>query len=81
MPRRVTGRMPGASGKADVGTSNDKGGAKGFLINVNRIRVSRGLTRSLWAQGKDEHVKIHVLGRRRRRDRGVTLPRADGIAR
>jgi hypothetical protein len=40
----------GEAGKANVGISNDKTGEKpvhrkteGFLINVNRIRVSRGL--------------------------------------
>ena len=64
-------RFAGAAGKANVGMSNDNAGDEtrtpknqGFLINVNRIRVSRVLriTTKTWeADGKLVNIPTPVL--------------------
>ena len=67
MRLRRRGASPsGAHGNANVGISNDKGGApppkdQGFLNNANRFRVSRVLSISRMARAMDETVNIPLL--------------------
>ena len=53
----------------------------GFLNNVKRIRVSRGLRISRQAKPMDKRLIFRYLYERfDRRDGGMTRPPADGIA-
>ena len=54
---------------------------QGFLIYAKRIRVSRELSRTRRGQVMHMRSKFRSPLRRGGGDRGVTQPRADGIAR
>ncbi len=76
----------GASGKENVGMSNDKGmcerpppKTQGFRGHAKRPRVSRELRVSRKAIRMPMRSTFRSRRARRRRDRGVTLPRGDGI--
>ena len=51
----------------------------GFLNNVKRIRVSRGLSRTREGKMMTNWLIIQYLLYRQDRDRAVTLPPSDGI--
>ena len=51
----------------------------GFLNNVKRIRVSRGLRRTREGNLMTNWLIIQYSLYRQDRDRGVTLPPSDGI--
>ena len=81
-----TGRSAGASGKENVGISNEMRGeprtpkTQGFLSDVRRLRVSRDLTETREGHRMDKRLIFRYRLHREPRDRGVTLPPADGIA-
>ena len=84
--RMRTGRSAGASGKENVGISNEMRGeprtpkTQGFLSDVRRLRVSRDLTETREGYRMDKRLIFRYRLHREPRDRGVTLPPADGIA-
>ena len=54
---------------------------QGFLIYAKRIRVSRELSRTRRGQVMHKRLRFRCPQHRFGSDRGVTQPRADGIAR
>ena len=81
----LTGRFAGASGKENVGISNEMRGeprtpkTQGFLSDVRRLRVSRDLTETREGHRMDKRLIFRYPDIGRKRDRGVTLPPPDGI--
>ncbi len=85
--RRWNVSSAGACRKANVGISNEMNEetftpkTQGFLNNVKRIRVSRGLRRTRKGYLMTNWLIFQYPLYRLIDDRGVTLPRTDGIVR